>query len=217
MKCNFNNSNFKNKITLNNMLPKSGEIALENTNQLDEFMGTLITKIKNSISTRDADKMLLDMSKNSEELEMLDYTMFKHKDYNIISCLNYFGEPFVKNLKTLENLKLDCVPQLVTTIDKENGLYIITKHKGTQNGNLKKYFFDGAEKVSTDAKLKAYNDMRKLTKAGLVDEQNLRASSWFYTPENKIFLPNWNTLRSIQQDESKKDIIGQYYNIIFGK
>lgn len=217
MNFSLNNLKFQNKVSLNTMLPKSGEITLEKASQLDEFLKSLIKKIKNSATSSEVDKMLLDISKNSEELEMLDYTMFKHKDYNIISCLGHFGEPFVKNLKTLEKLDLNCVPELVTTINKDNSLYIITKHKGTLNGNLKPYFVDGTERVPTDAKLKTYKDLQKLTKADLVDEQNLRAKNWFYTPENKIFLPNWNNLRQLRSDESPKDIIEQYYNIIFDK
>ncbi len=217
MNFSLNNLKFQNKVSLNNTLPKSGEIVLEKVSQLDEFMKALIKKIKDSSSAKEVDKMLLDISKNPEELEMLDYILFKHKDYNILTCMNHVGETIIKNLKTLEKLELSCVPDLVTSINKDNSLYIIMRHKGTQTGKLKPYFVDGIEKVATDAKLKAYMDLQKLTKAGLVDEQNLRAGNWFYTPENKIFLPNWNSLRSIRPDESQKGIIEQYYNTIFGK
>lgn len=217
MNFSLNNLKFQNKVSLNNTLPKSGEIVLEKVSQLDEFMKALIKKIKDSSSAKEVDKMLLDISKNPEELEMFDYILFKHKDYNILTCMNHVGETIIKNLKTLEKLELSCVPDLVTSINKDNSLYIIMRHKGTQTGKLKPYFVDGTEKVATDAKLKAYMDLQKLTKAGLVDEQNLRAGNWFYTPENKIFLPNWNSLRTIRPDESQKGIIEQYYNIIFGK
>ena len=59
--------------------------------------------------------------------------------------------------------------------------------------------------------------MQKLTKEGYIDSQNLRAGNWFYTPENKILLPNWQNLRKIQPDESQKEILDTYYKIIFNE
>lgn len=204
------------KVNLESILPKSGETPLKKVQPLDEFMNTLVTKIKDAKSSDEADKLLLDMG-NNNELEMIDYTMFKHDDYHVETMLNCFGEPVANNLKTLKKLNLNCVPELVETIKKDNGLYLITKMSGTKDGNIKPYFLDGASKVSKEAKLDAYHDMQKLTKSGYIDSQNLKANNWYYTPENKIMLPNWQNLRKIQPDESQKEILETYYKILFNE
>lgn len=216
MKFDLHKLQYSGKVNLESILPKSGETVLKESEPIDKFMTSLIAKIEDAKSSEQADKLLLDMSEQNN-LETVDYTMFKHGDYHIETYLNHFGKPVADNLKKLQNLNLNIVPELVSTINKDDGLYIITKLSGTKNGNLKPYFVDGAEKVSKEAKLDAYRDMQKLTKEGYIDSQNLRAGNWFYTPENKILLPNWQNLRKIQPNESQKEILDTYYKIIFNE
>lgn len=211
-----NKLQYSGKVDLDSILPKSGETPMKKKQQLDEFMTSLITKIKDAKSAEQADKLLIDMSEQNE-LETIDYTIFKHGDYHITTCLSHFGQPVVNNLKRLQDLNLNIVPEFISTINKNDGLYIITRFPGTKNGNLKPFYDNGAEKVSKEAKLDAYHDMQKLTKAGFIDSQHLKSNSWFYTPENTIILPNWQNLRKIQPDESQKEILDTYYKILFNE
>lgn len=210
------NFSFLNKINSNNTLVKPGEINLDNMNTTDNYIQMLIKNIKDTQTVTEADNMLLNLSKEPDSLEMLDYTNFKYKDYNIKTSLAHFSEPVVYNLNILNKLDLACTPKLISAIKKDNSLYLITKIPGTETGNLKQYYIDGKEKVSKSDKLSTFKDLQKLTKSGFIDEQNLRAGNWFYTPENKIMLPNWNNLRKIAPNESPRKIQEQYYKLIFG-
>lgn len=182
----------------------------------DEFFDGLIDKIKESKSTQAADKMLIELSQN-KLLEKIDYTLFKRGNYYIETSLKTFGIPIAKNLQTLNKLNIKIAPELIETIEKEESLYIITKISGTINGKIKPYYENGAEKVSPKSKHDAYNDMKKLTEEGYVDNQNLQISGWYYTAQNTIILPNWQSLRKIEENESKEEILDTYRRIIYNE
>lgn len=216
MKLNLYNTNIIGRINRGKEFSETGVIEMGKNINFDEFMKNIISKIRESSTALDADRFLYDLSKSSEDFKAIENLVkYKYKDFNIMTCLDYVGEPIIKNLKKLNSLNISVAPELIGVINKDKKLYIITRKSGMQNGDLNVYFVDGVRKVSQDSKLKAYEDLQKLTKAGLVDEQNLRGKSWYYTSENEIFLPNWENLRQIRPDESQKDIVEQYYKIIF--
>ncbi len=216
MKANFKHLKFYNKLGINTKLSNLKEADTKVTTELDPFLNELISKIKEASSTIEVDNLLINISRLDGKLKQIDYVNFKYNDYNILTTKKFYGEPLVKNLEKLNNLGLNIVPELVSVLEKGNGLYIITKNTGTKEGILKRYNPIASSSISRDAKLQAYKDMLKLTKAGFIDESVFRGKFWYYTPENKILIPMWKDLRVISPTESKKEIVERYYRIIFG-
>lgn len=201
--------------TINNFeIP--ADIPVDNTNYIDEYLLNLLEKIKSTDKTMEIDKYLYNIAKTSSDLVMTEEcSKYKYKDYEIISCLSYYGDTLVKNLNTLQDLGLSCCPKVVTTIHKNNKVYVVIKNQGTENKLLHSYLVDGPQKVSLEAKRRAYEDMKALTEAGYIDDQNLIPGNWCYTENGNILLPKWNKLRKLSPEESKEDILKEYYNIIF--
>ena len=216
MKANFKCLKFYSKLGINPEVAKSTEVDAKAVKELDAYLSVLIGKIKEAKSSLEVDNMLINLSCTDGKLKQVDYVNFKYSDYNILATRKMYGESLVKNLEKLNNLGLSIVPELVSVLEKGSGLYIITKNAGTKDGLLKRYNSLSSSNISRDAKLRAYKDMLKLTKAGLIDENVFRGKFWYYTPENKILIPMWKDLRPITSAEMKKDILERYYRIIFG-
>ena len=182
----------------------------------DDFMRTLVDKIKSAVNYKEAEQLLIKTSQDTDSLSMHNGVLFKHDDYAIQVLFKSFGEQYDKKLKLLSKLDLSIVPKRIESIDKDVDMFIVSKIPGTKNGELKPLWDGGYQCVSKEAKLTAYRDLQKLTKAGFVDDTILNSNElWFYSPENKIVLPEWRGLRKIQPQESRKDIMEKYYNILF--
>lgn len=217
MKTNLTNLKFYSSQGINQNLSKTKEVDFQALKEIDAFIKELINKIQEAHSTTDADKLLAEISEKTTELEKIDHVNFKYNDYNILTTLKVFGEQHVKNLEKLNNMQLSVAPELVSVLEKDNGMYIITKNPGTKDGILKHYHNFVSDNIPKEAKLQAYRDMQKLTKAGLIDDNVYNGKYWYYTPENKILIPIWKNLRPISSKESRKDIMERYYHIIFDK
>ena len=62
----------------------------------------------------------------------------------------------------------------------------------------------------------AFQDLQKLTKAGLVDDNVLRSNEmWYVNSENKIIIPVFEKLRPITLQDNPTEIQEKYYNILF--
>ena len=211
------NAQFYNNFVINSSLPETKEVKIDSIKQIDTFINELIKKIQEANTCTDADKMLEDLSKEGTKLKKIDYVNFKYNNYNILTTLKDFGMPLVNNLEKLNNMQISIVPELVSVLEKDSGLYVITQNAGTKEGMLKKYRSSSSDNISKEAKSQAYQDMQKLTKAGLIDDNVYNGKYWYYTPENKILIPIWKNLRPISSEESRKDIMERYYHIIFDK
>ena len=107
------------------------------------------------------------------------------------------------------------MPRHIETIDKDNSAFVITQINDSETGHIIPYLKGGSYKVSKEAKLKAYRDLQTLTKAGLIDDKYKKSATWYFTPNGEICLPDWQGLRKIRPDESQKEIMETYYNILF--
>ena len=212
IKLNNLNSEIQFKASAQN-LGESGQ-PMQNTKKYDEYMHNLIANIREKESSKEVEKTLSDISKQSEELEEIEPVLYKHGDTYVTVLFEYYGLPFVENLKTLNKLGVESAPQYIETVNKNGTMFVVTKQKGTKNGNIEPFFMN-KNKVSKEEKLKTFHELQKLTKAGYIDNGILRAGNWYVTPENTIALPVWQNLRKIQPNESQQEIIQQYYDILF--
>lgn len=217
MKLSLKNLQFYNYFGINSNLSKAKDVNIESTKQIDAFIIELINKLKEASSAYEADKILKEISEQGTELIKIDNVNFKYNDYNILTTLKDFGKTLVDNLIKLNNMQLSIVPELVSVLEKDGGLYVITKNIGTKEGMLKRYISLHSDNITKETKMQAYRDLQKLTKAGLIDDNVYNGKYWYYTPENKILIPIWKNLRPIRPNESQKDIMQRYYSIIFNK
>lgn len=183
--------------------------------EIPESVMELIKKIENTESARKALNIMFDEVKKGE-LEVKNGVLFKKDDFVILNSFQNQGQIFEKNLKKINDLGLEIAPKYVKTITKDNDMFIINQIKGTKSGNLIPYEI-AKKQVSDEDKQKAYLDMQKLTKSGLVDDKIARSSAmWFVSPDdNKIVLPSFEALRNLKTGENK-EVLNRYYNIIFG-
>jgi hypothetical protein len=183
----------------------------------NEFMQKAVESLKNTKTSDEAVKFLINSTKQEKGFKEIGGVLFKHEDFAIQTLLTRFNQEYDKNLKLLKGLELKIVPQHIETFEKGDRIFIITKVPGTKNSELAELWKGGYKRVSKEAKLEAYKDLQKLTKAGYVDDQILRSNMlWFYAPDNNtVMLPVWDCLRKIQPDESQEAIIERYHNILF--
>lgn len=185
-----------------------------NKNELPEYIVNLINRIENSNSHKEVLDVLFQSVKN-QEMEIKNGVLFKQGEYIVQNAFKNIGALYEKNLKTVNKLGLNITPKLVTTITKDNDMFLIYKIEGTKNGDLIPYS-RGKQKVSKNDKLAAYQDFQKLTKAGLIDDKIVKSPEmWYVTPDdNKIMLPSFEALRSLKPGENQSSLT-KYYNIIF--
>ena len=194
----------------NQPLSKVGENVLKNVNHYDKHMASLVDKIKSLNSSKEVEKLLYETAQNGSELEMIDHVLYKYKDFYITDMFSTFGKPMENNLRILNDMQLCVAPLLIETIEKDGTLFLITKIPGTRDGHLET-LRSNKYPASKEARLFAYQEMQKLTKAGYVDDSVLRGS-WYTTPTGTVVAPVWRGLRKIQPDESQQEIMEQYYN-----
>ena len=195
-----------------NTLTKVGDKTLNCNAYYDEFMDKFVDKIKSLNTSKEVEKFLYETSQNNSEFEMINQVLYKHKDFYITDIFSTFGKPVEERLKTLNDMQLCVAPQLLETIEKDNTTFLITRIPGTKNGHLEP-IWSNKHTASKTARLLAYQDMQKLTKAGYVDDGVLRGN-WYTTPEGNVVSPEWSRLRKIQPEESQQEIMEQYYNCL---
>ncbi len=198
----------------NFMKPFLKKLQFNNCTAIPDSFNELIGKMENAANHNEVLDILY---KNVEkgELELKNGVLFKHGEYIIQNMFKDFGNLYEYNLKKVNNLGLDIAPEHIKTIIKDNDMFLITKIKGTKNGDLIPYC-KVKEKVSRKNKLAAFSDMQKLTKAGLADDKILHSSDiWFATPDdNRIVIPSFERLRPLSVGENQK-ALECYHNIIF--
>ena len=212
MKFNNIDKNFLEQLNLAKVPEKSAMNSLEVV--YDDFMNSIVERIKfYDINTLSETLMtMVGMGK----LEQVSGNFYKYKDFHILELLKKDGIDYSKKLQILDELKLGITQKYIQTIDKDGSVYIITKIPGTEKGNLTPLWKYGAQNISKEDKLAAFKDLQKLTKAGFIDDKVANSNSlWFVNSDKKIIIPNFEYLRPINANESKKEIVEKYYNILF--
>ena len=186
----------------------------------NEFMTKIVEALKNTKTFDELATVLGDATKQKDGLKEIGPALFKHEDFVVETFRVEVGLRHESNLKLLNGLKMKIVPQHIETITKDYSVVVITKMPGTKNSELTQIWKNGYEgyyRLSKKAKLKAYRDLQKLTKAGYVDDGLIRSGTlWFYAPDdNTLMLPVWGSLRKIQPGESQKTIMEEYYRQLF--
>lgn len=200
----------------------SGSKFLRNTSTMlnknyDDFLQASVESLQ-KYSQKDSMQFLIDKSKIDDGFEMLNGSLYKHGEHTVQLLGKKVGLQYSQNLETLNKIGLGVVPKQLDTVPKDDILYVVSHVPGTKSGTLTPMWEKGVkDKVTKEAKLAAYHDLQKLTKAGFIDDAVARSNElWFVAPDdNSIVLPVWNSLRKIRPDESRQKIIENYYNILF--
>lgn len=184
-----------------------------NTSKLDKIMQEIIDTVKSPDN-----KILISLSNlvDAGKLERVKGNLFKHKDFHILTLFKDDGAAYSKKLKQLTELDLGITQRHVETIEQDGIYCIITKVPGIQNGELVPLWQKGNKAIPKENRIKAFQDLQKLTKAGFVDDTVLQSDGmWFVNPQNEIVIPVFDRLRTIRPDESRKEILEKYYQILF--
>ena len=191
-----------------------GEQKMSSKINYDATMQTMVERIK-SYDENTLTEALMTMIKLGE-LEQINGNFYKYKDYYILELLKKYGLEYSNKLKKLSELNLDITQKYLETIEKENSVYIITQIKGTEKQKLIPLSKIGCNKISKENKKAAYKDLVTMTKAGLTDD-SVSASNelWYVNPNNQIVIPTFKYLRPINSNESSKEILEKYHNILF--
>ena len=215
MKANNNNINInKSLIKQINFTPEQGEAIMKSTIKYDNFMEDMVNRIK-SYDIDTLTQILMTMIKIGE-IEQIRGNLYKYKDFHILELLKRDGIDYSNKLKTLDKLNLNITQKHLETVTKDNRVYIITQISGTETSNLTPLWKYGNQNVSKEDKLAAFQDLQKLTKAGLVDDNVLRSNEmWYVNSENKIIIPVFENLRPITSQDNPTEIQEKYYNILF--
>ncbi len=185
----------------------------------DDFLQASVDSLR-KYSQKDSMQFLIDKSNIDDGFKMLNGSLYKHGEHTVQLIGKRAGLQYSQNLETLNKLGLGIVPKQLDAIPKDDILYVVSHVPGTKTGTLTPIWERGVkDKVTKEAKLAAYHDLQKLTKAGYIDDAVSRSNElWFVAPDdNSIVLPVWNSLRKIRPDESRQKIIENYYNILFNK
>lgn len=205
-----------NKFLFKNLSPAQvlGEQNMVSTVVYDDFMKSIIDRIK-AYDIDTLTKSIMTMIKCGE-LEQVSGNFYKYKDFHILELLKRDGLDYSNKLRTLDKLNLNITQKHIETIDKDKSVYIITQIPGTETGNLTPLWKHGVQNVSKEDRLAAFQDLQKLTKAGLTDDSIARSNKlWYVNSENKIVIPVFEYLRPINSSDHPKEIIEKYYNILF--
>lgn len=180
------------------------------------FIKVFASDLLNSKNSEEALK-LLDDHVASGQIEQKNGVLYKSGVYHIQNLFRFDGVPYKNTLSQLNKLNTSIVPELVKTVEKDDDIFIITCIKGTTSGDLIP-FSEMRGKIPKENLIEAYRELQKITKAGIVDNSVLRsASAWFVTPDdNKIVIPEWGQVRPLQPNEGK-EVMEQYYSILFNK
>jgi len=180
----------------------------------DDFMQSIVDKIKtNDLET--LKKAIYNMIETGE-LEQVSGNFYKYKNFHILELLERDGIDYSNKLKTLDKLHLGITQNYIETLENNKRIFIITQIPGTEKENLVPLWKIGIQNVPKENRLAAFHDLQKLTKAGLIDDKVVRSNErWFVNSDNKIIIPNFEYLRPINKNEPQKEIIEQYYNILF--
>lgn len=214
MKANNNININKSLIKQINFTPEQGEAIMKSTIKYDNFMEDMVNRIK-SYDIDTLTQILMTMIKIGE-IEQIRGNLYKYKDFHILELLKRDGIDYSNKLKTLDKLNLNITQKHLETVTKDNRVYIITQISGTENNNLTPLWKVNAQNISKENRLAAFQDLQKLTKAGLVDDNVLRSNEmWYVNSENKIIIPVFENLRPITSQDNPTEIQEKYYNILF--
>lgn len=180
----------------------------------DDFMKDIVVRIKNyDIDTLTETLMTL---VKTGQLKQIKGNFYKYKDFHILELFKKDGIDYSDKLKLIDKLNLNIAQKYIETVENRNNIYIITKIPGTETSDLKPLWKIGAQNLSKEDRLAAFQDLQKLTKAGFTDDSITNSNRlWYVNDENKIIIPVFEYLRPINSDELPKDIIEKYYNILF--
>jgi hypothetical protein len=207
-------SNIKYIANQMNMPRLAGEQSMNSMVKYDDFMKSIVNKIK-TCDSEVLTQTMTNLTRNGE-IEQISGNFYKYKDFHILELFKKDGNEYTKKLKTLDKLNLGISQKYIETIEKDSSVFIITQIPGTEKRNLVPLWEKGLHNISKEEKIAAFQDLQKLTKAGFIDDKVAHSSSlWYVNENNKIIIPVFDNLRPITNGESQKDIVEKYYNILF--
>lgn len=173
----------------------------------------LIEKMKKAPNYDMVCEALKEAVKNGDIVKR-DNITYTSGDYIISDILRHNGERNANMLKELSKKGINISPQYVDSINIEDYTILITKIDGLNGKELIPYT-QGKNSVSREDKAKAFDDVKKLAKAGLYNQSlSKEAGAWYVVPgSNKLILPVWN-LRPIDNNEAS-DLMNKCYKTIF--
>ena len=203
-----------NKINIPNIQIKSVyQPAKKEESSMAPNIAQLIEKMKKAPNYDVVCEALKEAVKNGDIVKR-DNITYTSGDYIISDILRQNGERNANMLKELTKKGITISPQYVDSINIEDYTILITKIDG-MNGKELVPFTQGKNSVSREDKTKAFDDVKKLAKAGLYNQSLAReAGAWYVIPgSNKLILPVWN-LRPIESNEAP-DLLNKCYKTIF--
>ena len=169
----------------------------------------IIKQINDADSEKDAIQILL----SSNFIQ--DGALFKYSNYTIQNAFSTYM-PYAENMKKIGDIAEGIVPKQLDVIKKGYNIFIASKIPNTKSGELLP-FRQVKKSIPKENLLSAYEDLRKITKAGITDNDVLNGKNWFVTADtHKIIIPTWERVRPIENNE-RQSIMDTYYNILFSK
>lgn len=186
-------------------------------NDMPEHIKALVDALKNAESREDMVKVFADAVENGD-IEKLDPITYRSGDYFIQDKLSFRGESEGQILKELTKKNISIVPQYVDSVTKGDYTTLVTKIEG-MNGEDLIPFSQGYNLLDTKAKSDAFQDVKKLVQANLINQAIFTRGNGalFVTPKTKkIVVPYWNMMRTIEPNE-KQPILNEWHRILFNK
>ncbi len=188
--------------------------GLSNNSDLPEVLVKLKNDIEQSADSYTADALFHD----HPQLEKINDTLYKYGEYRVQLGFEGYYHQYPDKMKKLEENNISIAPKLADVARNGTSMYMFFKLPGTSSGELIPYH-RGKHLLSDEAKQEAFNDLKKLTKLGYVNQKMLRnAQLWTITPEapHKILVPEWNSLRDIENEE-REEVLSHYQKLLFGR
>lgn len=185
--------------------------GVEMSNQIK----SLIESLNNAENRSEMAQIFADAVERGE-IEKLDPITYRSGNYIIRDVLTYAGEKESQFLKELTKKGISIAPQFVDSVTKGDYTTIVTRIDGMDGEDLIP-FSQGYNLLDDAAKRKAFQDVKKLVQANLINQAIFTRgnAAICITPKTKqIVIPSWSMLRPIENNE-KQSILNDCYNIFF--